>query len=323
MKRVLQYLKPYKKWLIVGPTLKLLEAIIEVLLPVIIAEIIDNVTEYSQINIIYKGIFMFILITLGLISAISSQYIAVKTSQGYALTLRNKLFEHISKLSNSQLQSFGTSALSNRLTYDVNQLELAVTMFIRLVIRVPFICISSLVMTFIINEKLGFIMLSTIVLFSISIYIIIKLSTPLYKKSNECLDKLLLHVKENLINARLVRSFVENRKEQEKFDKLNLQTGNFALKANILSLFLNPLTTIILNIGIVTIIYFGRLQINTSLLSQGELIAVINYFNQILIAILVLSNLIIIYTKAFVSAKRVEEIFNKVPNMVSRKRLQV
>lgn len=317
MKKIFEYLKPYRKWLIIGPILKLIEAIIEVVLPIIIAGIIDNMSYYDTNTLILKAIYMLVFITIGLITAISSQYIATKTSQGYATSLRKKLFEHISNLSNIQIQKIGPSALTNRVTYDVNQLELATTMFIRLVIRVPFICISSLIMTFLINNKLGFIMLSSMILFSISIYLIIKFSSPLYKKSNEYLDKMLVHVKENLINARLVRTFVEKIKEQEKFKKINLKTGDYALKANTLSLFLSPITTIILNIGIVAVIYIGKFEIDNSVLSQGELIAVINYLLQMLIAILVLSNLIIIYTKAFVSARRIEEVLNEKPNIVS------
>ena len=153
MKKIFEYLKPYRKWLIIGPILKLIEAIIEVVIPIIIAGIIDNMSYYDTNTLILKAIYMLVFITIGLITAISSQYIATKTSQGYATSLRKKLFEHISNLSNIQIQKIGPSALTNRVTYDVNQLELATTMFIRLVIRVPFICISSLIMTFLINNK--------------------------------------------------------------------------------------------------------------------------------------------------------------------------
>lgn len=313
MENLLNYLSKYKKELIFGPIFKLFEAIIEISLPFIIADTINKIEIMDNAFIIHRGFFMLFLVLIGLLSASIAQFFAAKSSQGFGLELRNNLFKHICQLSSIQVENFGSSALVNRITNDVTNLELAVSMFIRLVIRVPFIAIGSLIMVYIISKNLFITLLIATILLSFTIYLIIKYSSRFHSLSNKKLDKLALHVKENLVNIRIVRSFVGQKKEKHKFDILNNNIYELSNKANFISGLLNPINTLILDLSIILVLYIGNLQILSRTISQGNLIAIINYISQILLAIVVLSNLVIIYTKAFASLHRINEILNIVP----------
>lgn len=312
-----EILKKYKKELAIGPLFKLIEAIIEVLLPILVAKLIDNMFIYTENEKIRLGIFLFVIIIVGFICASVSQYCAAKASQGFGTELRNKMFSHILNLSNKQIQKYGSSALVNRLTNDVINLETAVAMWIRLVIRVPFICIASIIMLFLINAKIAWQVIGAIILFSTIIYVAIKIAAPLHRKTSQKLDKLLLVVKENLVNIKVVRSFVAETKEMQKFEKVNKENEKLLKRANTVSGLLSPNTTIVLNITIIFILQTSQAQINTALLTQGELIACINYISQMLLAVIVLSNLITIYTRAFASASRISEILKEAEEMNS------
>lgn len=221
MKKLLIYLKKYKINLIVGPILKLLEAIIEVLLPIIIAFFIDNYNRFSSTELIYYSVGLIILVLLGLIFACSAQYIAAITSQGYSKTLREKLFAHIQKVPSNKLNSIGSSAIVNRIINDVTNLETGIAMFIRLVIRVPFIFIGSIIMISLINIQIAInVLVASIILFLV-ILLIAKSASKIYQKANLQLDKLTLRIKENLTNIKLIRSFVTQNTEKTKFDKVN------------------------------------------------------------------------------------------------------
>lgn len=313
MREILKYLKPYKKELIFGPLFKLLEAVIEISLPIIIAKIIDNCIDIKNKQIIEYSLLLLGLIIIGFCSASTSQYFAAKASQGYGTNLRRKLFRHISSLSNRQLDKYGSSALVNRITNDINNLEVAIAMFIRLVLRSPFICIGSIIMIFIINIKIGLTVALALIILSICIYIIFKISSRLQKNLNKKIDITLLRIKENLINVRLIRSFNTRNFEKEKFDKQNKEMYRISLKYNIISNLLAPNNIIILNLTIIAILYVSKQFVED--ISIGNLIAIINYISQITNAIIVLSSLIIIYTKAFTSASRIEEIFKICPEM--------
>lgn len=316
---MLKCLSSYKKELLFGPLLKLTEAIIEVALPYIIANIINNIERTNTNNIIKYTIIMIILICIGLVCAISAQYIAAKTSQGFGTNLRNKLFSHILKLSNRQIEKIGSSAIVHRMTNDIVNLEVAVAMFIRLVIRVPFIVIGSLVMVSTLNSNIAKILLGTTIVLALIIYIIIKKASKYQKLANEKLDKIALTIKENLLNIRIIRSFCSQNKEKEKFEVQNKQKYKLDKKANILSNLINPMSMIILDITIAIVLYSGAIEINAGNLSKGNLIAIINYISQMILAILVLSNLISIYTKSFVSFKRIKELLLIKPDVVNGK----
>lgn len=224
LKKILFPLKNYIRELTLGPLFKLLEAIIEIMLPFIIANIIDNVFYYNISQIICRGLFLIFLAFIGITFATISQYFAAKASQGYGTSLRYIVFEHIFNLSNLQIQKFNPTTLTNRIINDINNLEIGVAMFIRLVIRVPFICIGSIVMTFIINKKIALILLITTIIFSVILYVIIRISAPLYKKVAKSLDKLTLIVRENLVNMKIIRSFSTYEKEKSKFNMSNNST---------------------------------------------------------------------------------------------------
>ena len=311
MRNLKEILKKYRKELAIGPVFKLIEAIIEVLLPILVAKLIDNMFIYTANEKVRIGIFLFIIIIVGFICASISQYFAAKASQGFGTELRNKLFSHILNLSNTKIQKYGSSALVNRLTNNVINIETAVAMWIRLVIRVPFICIASIVMLFIINTKIAWQVIIATMLFSLIIFIIVKIAAPLHQRASQKLDKLLLVVKENLVNIKVVRSFVAESKETEKLEKINEENEKLLRRANTVSGLLSPCTTIVLNLALIFILQTGKLQINSGMLTQGELIACINYVSQMLLAVIVLSNLITIYTRAFASASRIGEVLKE------------
>ncbi len=310
MKKLFKYLKKYKLNLVFGPILKLLEAIIEVLLPIIIAYFIDNYNNFSSNGLLYYSIRLLVLVTVGLIFACSAQYIAAITSQGYSKTLREKLFSHIQKLPANKLNNIGSSAIVNRIINDVPNLETGIAMFIRLVIRVPFIFIGSIIMISLINIQIAInVLVSSIILFLV-ILLIAKSASRIYQKANLYLDKLTLRIKENLTNIKLIRSFVTQNSEKVKFNKVNNLTYIHSKIANILSFLLNPVSIFILNFTTLIILNISNVEFLGGNLSKGEIIAIINYISEMLLAIVVLSNLVTIYTKAFASAKRIIELFN-------------
>lgn len=313
MKEMLKYLKPYKKELTFGPLFKLFEAIIEISLPIIIAKIIDNSANLTTKQIILYTIGILVIVIISFCSASTSQYFAAKASQGYGNTLRKTLFKHISELSNKQLNIYGSSALVNRMTNDISNLEVAVAMFIRLVLRSPFICLGSLIMIFIINVRLAIAITLILIILAISIFIAFKVSSKLQKNLNSKIDKILVRIKENLVNIRLIRSFNTKQLENKEFNIQNNKIHELSLKYNFISNLLAPNNIIILNIAIVIILYVSKVYIKD--ITVGNLIAIINYISQMTNAIIVLSNLIIIYTRAFVSANRITEIITIKPDM--------
>ena len=310
MKKVGKIITKYKKELTIGPILKLVEAIIEVIIPIIIAKVIDNIFVYSIDDKIKIGSIILLITIFGYVFASISQYMATKVSQSIGKSLRLELFKHIFKIPNKYLDKIGSLAIVNRLTNDIFNIEIAIAMWIRLVIRVPFICIASLVMIGFINMKIALMVFVSTIIFSLAIYIIIKVTIPLLKKANKVLDKLLAKTKEEIINIKIIRSFVTENSELNKFDKINEENFKYSKKANVFSSLLSPITSIILNITIILILINGNIQIKSNLLTQGELIAIINYVTQILISVIILSNLISIYTKAFSSINRVNDIFD-------------
>ena len=310
MNKVKHVITEYKNKLIIGPIFKLVEAIIEILIPVIIAKVIDNIFLYNVNEKIKIGVIILIITIIGYICASISQYLAAKVSQDIGKKLRLDLFKHIFKVPNKEIDRIGSLAIVNRLTNDIFNIELAIAMWIRLVIRVPFICIASLVMISIINLNIAFIVLGSTIIFSLVIWFIIKLTMPLYKKANNLLDNLLAKVKEQIINIKIIRSFVTENKELNKFKKINDENFKFYKRANIISSLLSPMTSIVLNLAIILVLFNGSIQVKYNLLTQGELIAIINYVTQILISVIILSNLISIYTKAFSSVNRVNYIYN-------------
>ncbi|WP_425464371.1 ABC transporter ATP-binding protein [Paenibacillus anaericanus] len=307
--KLLTFLKPYRKESIIGPIFKLFEAILELLLPTIVALIINNgIGAGDRAYVLRMGGLMLLMSILGFGCSMVCQYYAARASQGFGTTLRNTLFKHISKLSYAELDQLGTQSLVNRVTNDVNQLQLAVAMLIRLVIRAPFICIGAIIMAMILDFKLSLVLLAATPVFAIILYLIITRSAPLYRSYQKKLDKIALVLSENLTGVRVIRAFAKSRAERQRFNEASDDITQTAIRVGRVSALLSPMTTLVVNGAIIAILWVGGIHINQGLLSQGEIIAFINYVTQILLALIVVSNLIIIFTKASSSAARINEV---------------
>lgn len=315
---MLKILKLYKKEMIFGPIFKLIEAGIEISLPIIIAQLIDKYKELTNKQILAYILYLTMTIIIGFICASISQYLAAKTSQGYGRRLREMVIKKVSDISEKQLKKIGSSAIVNRMVSDVTNIETAISMFIRLALRVPLTCIGSLIMIFIIDKRIGILVTIALIILTIFIYVIFKISSKIQKKVNSKTDRLLLKVKENIENIQIIRSCNSQEYEQERFEVKNMEIKNMALKYNYISNSLEPTSILILNLTIIWILYSYKLK--PSNITLGELIAIINYITQMVSAVIVLSNLIIIYTKAIVSIKRVQEILEIQPNIVYGKK---
>ena len=316
MKKILSYLKPYKKQLVVGPSFKLLEAILELLIPTLMVNIIDIGVNNKDTNYIFKmGGLMLIIAAVGLFSALICQYSASIASQGFGTDVRNALFKHILTLSQKEMDKIGTTGYTTRLTSDINTLQLAVAMLIRLVIRAPFISLGSIIMALYINAKLSIIIILSLPILIFIVYLIMKKTIPIYKKVLSTLDALTLVIKENLQGVRVIRAFARRDREKKRFDDLNLTFAEFSVKAGKISTLLNPATTLIMNIAIILILYFSGVSINSGTMTQGEIIAYINYVSYMVTALLVTANLVILFTRAYASAQRVSEVFEQQPSI--------
>ena len=314
MKRLFPFLKPYRLQLTIGPFFKLSEAVLELLIPTLMALLIDNgVNAGNRDYVIKMGILMLVIATCGVIFAYICQYSASIASQGFGTDVRNAMFKKIGTLSFTQLDKLGTPSLINRITGDVNQLQSAVAMLIRLVIRAPFLCVGGLIMAMTIDLKLSIIFMIVIPLFILVLFLVMFKAVPLYKSVQKKLDTLTLVLRENLSGVRVIRAFAGVKREKERFDDKNKDYANTAIRVGKIAALTNPVTTIIMNLAAIAVIYFGGIRVNTGHLSQGEVIAFINYITQILNAMIVVANLVVLYTKAYASALRVGEVLETQP----------
>lgn len=311
MKIFFKYLKNYRKQLIVGPSFKLIEAIFELIVPLVMARIIDIGVKNQDVSYTLKmGLVLLILAILGMGCALICQYNAAKASQGFGTELRNDLFKHILSFSNKELDNFSTGSLITRLNSDTEQLQRAVAMLIRLVIRSPFLVIGSAIMAIMISPKISIIFIVAIILIGLVFYIVMKKSVPLYKSAQESVDEVSVISRENLSGVRVVRAFNKQEEEKERFKKATARYEKISLFIGKLSSLLNPLNVIIMNIAIVLILWFGGIEVSIGSLTQGEIVALVNYMNQILMALYAVANLVILFTKAFASGKRVSDVLN-------------
>ena len=320
MKELSHFLKPYTKLLIIGPTFKLFEAILELLLPLLMSRVIDKgVATGDRRYIISMGGIMLITAIVGVCCALVCQYSASLVSQGVGTDIRNTMFEHIGTFSNEEIDKFGTSSLINRITNDVNQVQLGVAMLIRLVIRAPFLCIGGLVMAFILDVKLSIIMIIVIPIFILILLLTMRKTVPLYRIVQKKLDYIALVVRENLSGVRVIRAFARTSYEKGRFDVRNREYADNAIKVGKVSALLNPLTSLVMNFAIGAIIWFGGVRVSTGSMTTGEVIAFVGYVTQILAALIVISNLVVIFTKAYASAGRVIEVFETKASIISPK----
>lgn len=309
MIQLLRYAKDYRKQIILGPVFKFLEAVFELILPLLMASLIDNGLKMNDRGVIIQmGIWMVVMSVVGLICAIICQYYASIASQGFGTELRNQLIKKINSFSHSELNHFGTDTLITRMTNDINQLQLALAMVIRLLIRAPFLSIGSVVMAFVIDWEIGLFFLAILPIFSIILYFIIKKTIPLYQKVQEKLDRLNETVSQNLSGVRVIRAFSRTKAEIDTFDEDTDELAKNYLRVSNISALLSPATTLIMNIGIICLLTVGGIKVNIGHLQQGQVLALINYMNQMLLALIVVSNLVVIFTRAEASGNRVKEV---------------
>lgn len=316
MLKLAKYLKDYKLQCILGPLFKLLEAIFELLLPTIMALIINKGVGNRDAGYVLKlGGVMVLLAAVGYCCSLLCQYMASYAAQGFGTVLRNEMFCHISQFSYAQIDTFGAPTLTNRLTNDVNQLQNFVNMFIRMLTRAVFLIIGAIVMSMAMDLRMSLILIAAAPVFTLIIYVTTSKTSPLYRLYQSKLDRLGTVLRENLSGVRVIRAFARTRDEKRRFDGANDELTNIGLDIGRLSALFNPLTSLAVNAVIVAILWVGGVHINEGRLSQGEIVAFINYANQILYALLAMSNLIILLTKAMASASRVNEILDTEPEM--------
>lgn len=318
MFRLVGYLGRFRKEVIIGPIFKLLEAIFELIVPLVMASIIDIGIKNRDSHYIWKmGGLMLILGVAGLCFAIVCQYCGSRASQGIGTMLRNDLFAHINSLSHVELDKIGANSLITRITNDVNQLQLAIAMLIRLVIRAPFLVIGATVMAMMIDLKLSLIFWIIAPIIALVLYVLMHKSVPFYKKRQEKLDEVALITGENLSGARVIRAFHKQKYENERFQKAGEEVMQIAVEVGKISALLNPATFIILNGAIIAIIWFGAKEVNFGHMTQGQIIALVNYMTQISLALIVIAQLVIIFTKASASLARVNEVFDLKTSIVN------
>lgn len=312
MKKLLVYLKDYKKESVLAPLFKLLEASFELIVPLVVASIINVGIEGNDKNYIFKMCAVLVaLAAIGFASAVTAQFFAAKAAIGFSTKLRMALFKHIESLSFSEMDTIGTSTLITRMTSDINQVQSGVNMFLRLFLRSPFIVFGAMIMAFTVDVKGALIFAVTIPLLSIIVFGVMLISMPLYKKVQGGLDKILGRTRENLEGARVIRAFNKEQNEVAVFRDENEQLTNMQLLVGKISALMNPLTFIIINCATIVLVYVGARQVDSGVLLKGDVVALVNYMSQILVELVKLANLIILINKSLACADRIEDVLEQ------------
>lgn len=317
MRKLLRFLKDYKKESILSPLFKLLEASFELFVPLVMAAIIDTGIGNKDGGFILKMCGILILLAIvGLTCSITAQYFAAKAAVGFATKVRHALFDHIQKLSYTEMDTAGTDTMITRMTSDINQAQSGVNMVLRLFLRSPFIVFGAMIMAFTIDVKAALIFVVTIPVLSVVVFGIMIITIPLFRRVQASLDKVLGVTRENLTGSRVIRAFNKEQEEIADFDKSNERLTDVQLFVGKISALMNPLTYIIINVALVILIWTGAIQVNIGKISQGEVVALVNYMSQILVELVKLANLIITVTKAIACGNRVQSIFEMETSMV-------
>lgn len=317
MRKLLRFLKDYKKESILSPLFKLLEASFELFVPLVMAAIIDTGIGNKDGGFILKMCGILILLALvGLTCSITAQYFAAKAAVGFATKVRHALFDHIQKLSYTEMDTAGTDTMITRMTSDINQAQSGVNMVLRLFLRSPFIVFGAMIMAFTIDVKAALIFVVTIPVLSVVVFGIMIITIPLFRRVQASLDKVLGVTRENLTGSRVIRAFNKEQEEIADFDESNERLTDVQLFVGKISALMNPLTYIIINVALVILIWTGAIQVNIGKISQGEVVALVNYMSQILVELVKLANLIITVTKAIACGNRVQSIFEMETSMV-------
>ena len=316
MRSLLVYLKKYRKESILAPLFKMLEASFELLVPLVMAAVIDvGIAERDSAYIVRMCLLLIALGLIGLVCSITAQYFSAKAAAGFGAGVRHALFAHIQSFSFTEMDTIGTSTLITRMTSDVNQAQSGVNMVLRLFLRSPFIVFGAMIMAFIVDAKAALVFVAAIPLLSVVIFGIMLITMPLYRKVQARLDQVLLTTRENLTGARVIRAFNQEEEEQERFYTANQLLTDAQKFAGRISGLMNPVTYVIVNGAIIVLIYIGAVRVNIGDLTQGEVVALLNYMSQILVELVKLANLIITVTKAVACANRIEKILLEKPDM--------
>lgn len=309
MRKLLKYLRGYVKESIIGPLFKMLEASFELFVPLIMANIVDVGIRTEDTAYIWRMCAVLVFLgVLGLTCSLTAQYFAAKASMGFGTALRNDLFTHINSLSYTELDVIGTSTLVTRITSDINQVQTGVNLVLRLFLRSPFIVVGAVIMAFTISVKMTVIFLIAVPLIALTIFLIVKITIPIYKKVQSVLDRVMLLTRENYSGARVVRAFARQEDEKKDFQETSDSLKAIQIFAGRISALMNPITYVLVNLAIIAILLKGGHEVDNGSITQGEVMALVNYMTQILLALVALANLIISYTKATASALRINEV---------------
>lgn len=310
MRGLLIYLNDYKKESVLAPLFKMLEALFELFVPIVMASVIDvGIATSDRQYVIKMCLILVALGVIGLVCSITAQYFSAKAACGFATKLRHALFEHIQSLSYTEMDTVGTSTLITRMTSDVNQVQNGVNMFLRLFMRSPFIVFGAMIAAFTIDIKSALVFVVTIPLLSVVVFGIMYVSIPFYKRVQSGLDRVLGITRENLTGARVIRAFGKEDDEVEKFEEANISLTGLQMFVGKISALMNPMTYVIVNIAIAVLVWIGAFRVDGGAITQGQVIALVNYMSQILIELIKLANLIILINKAAASAGRIESVF--------------
>ncbi|MDD6673926.1 MAG: ABC transporter ATP-binding protein [Eubacteriales bacterium] len=309
MKKLLPFLKNYKLQSFLAPLFKMLEAIFELIVPLVVASIInDGIRQGNMKYVLSRCAILVLLAVVGMVAAITAQYFAARAATGFATELRHSLFDKIQSFSFNEIDKIGTSTLITRLTSDVNQAQNTVNMVLRLFLRSPFIVVGAFVMALGIDIKAGLLFLAVIAVLSVVVGVIMKCTVPMYKNVQNTLDDVTLMTRESLSGARVIRAFCEEKKIYTEFKTKNDLLAHFQRSVGRISALTNPLTFVIINLGIILLVYSGALSVNTGRLNQGEVVALYNYMSQILVELLKFASLIVTITKGFASGARISSV---------------
>lgn len=319
MKKLLKYLRNYRLESILGPLFKLLEASFELLVPLVMANIIDVGIKNQDSGYILRmgGVLVFLGIT-GLACSLTAQYFAARASVGFGTALRNDLFSHINRLSYAEIDTIGTATLITRMTSDINQVQSGVNLVLRLFLRSPFIVFGAMIMAFTVNAKAALVFAGAIPVLSLVVFGIMGISMPLYKKVQRQLDQVLLATRENLVGARVIRAFNRQEDEISKFDEANATLVRFQVFVGKISALMNPVTYVIINLAVILLIWVAGYQVDSGIITQGETVALVNYMSQILVELVKLANLIVTVSKSLACANRIGKIFEEKPSIVDK-----
>ncbi len=310
MKRLLSYMCAYKKESILGPLFKMLEASFELFVPLVVASMVDvGIANGSVSYVVRMGGLLLLLAVIGLTCSLTAQYFAAKAATGTATALRNNLFSHIGTLSYTEIDTIGTATLITRMTSDINQVQNGINMTLRLLLRSPFVVFGAMVMAFTVDAHTAMVFAVTIPVLCVVVFGIMLVSMPLYQSVQRQLDKVLLTTRENLMGVRVIRAFNRQENEREKFEEENGSLVKLQVFVGKISALLNPVTYVIINLATVAVIWVGATRVDAGIISQGKVIALVNYMSQILVELIKMANLIILISKAVACMRRVDSVF--------------